>query len=104
MPDDDMLGDVFGDHLADPEWLERNLADISVEDSSDHALIPVLPADDFVGMDICEVCEAVALPDNVIRSTCICKHKCVERVMRGARALMRHLRDEARDENFLLKS
>jgi len=52
LPDDDILGDVFGDHLADPEWLERNLAGIVVEDSSDHALIPVLFADD-VGMDIC---------------------------------------------------
>ena len=82
LPDDDNLGDVFGDHLADPEWLERNLADILVEDSSDHALIPVLPADD-VGMDICEVCEAVALPDNLVRLTCTCQHKCVERVMQG---------------------
>ena len=63
LPDDDILGDVFGDHLADQGWLERNLADIPVEDSSDHALIQVLPADDFVGMDICEVCEAVAAGD-----------------------------------------
>ena len=60
MPDDDILGDVFGDHLADPEWLEINLVDIMVEDSSDHALIPILLADDVVGMDICEVCKAVA--------------------------------------------
>ena len=30
LPDDDMLGDVVGDHLADQEWLERNLADISL--------------------------------------------------------------------------
>ena len=29
LPDDDILGDVFGHHLADQEWLERNLlADI----------------------------------------------------------------------------
>ena len=27
-PDDDILGDVFGAHLADPVWLERNLMDI----------------------------------------------------------------------------
>ena len=66
MPDDDM-DDMFGDHLADAEWLQRNLMDIVVEDSSDRALIPVLPADDVVGMDICEVCEAVALPDNLAR-------------------------------------
>ena len=102
LPDDDNLGDVFGDHLADPEWLERNLADILVEDSSDHALIPVLPADD-VGMDICEVCEAVALPDNLVRLTCTCQHKCVERVMQGAEPLVRHLRDEVRDKHFLLE-
>ena len=82
LPYDDILGDVFGDHLADQEWLERNLADISVEDSSDYyygAHIPGLPADDNVGMDICEVCETVvALPDNIIRFTCACRHKCVE--------------------------
>jgi hypothetical protein len=102
LPDDDNLGDVFGDHLADPEWLERNLADILVEDSSDHALIPVLPADD-VGMDICEVCEAVALPDNLVRLTCTCQHKCVERVMQGAEPLVRHLRGEVRDKHFLLE-
>ena len=102
LPDDDNLGDVFGDHLADPEWLERNLADILVEDSSDHALIPVLPADD-VGMDICEVCEAVALPDNLVRLTCTCQHKCVERVMQGAEPLVRHLRDEVRDKHILLE-
>ena len=69
LPDDDILGDVFGDHVADEEWLERNLADISVEDSSDYyygALIPGLPADDC-GMDSCEVCEAVvALPDDIV--------------------------------------
>jgi len=35
LPDDDTLGDMFGDHLADADWLERNLADIVVEDSSD---------------------------------------------------------------------
>ena len=52
LPDDDILGDMFGDHLADADWLERNL-DSLVEDSSDCALIPVLPADDVVGMDIC---------------------------------------------------
>ena len=106
LPYDDVLGDVFGDHLADQEWLERNLADISVEDSSDYyygALIPGLPADDFGGMDICEVCEAVALPDNMSRLTCACQHKCVERVMQGAESLARHLRDEVRDKHFLLE-
>ena len=73
-PDDDILDDLFGDHLeggrANANWLERNLADISVEDSSDYyygALIPGLPADDFGGMDICEVCEAVAMPDSLVR-------------------------------------
>ena len=107
LPDDDMLGDVFGDHRADQEWLERNLADISVEDSSDYyygALIPGLPADDFGGMDICEVCEAVAaLPDDIVRLTCACHHKCVERVMQEAEPLVRHLRDEVRDKHFLLE-
>ena len=103
LPDDDMLGDVFGDHLADPEWLERNLMDIMVEDSSDHALIPMLPADDVGWMDICEVCEAVPLPGNPVRTTCTCRHKCVERVMQGAEPLVRHLRDEVRDKNFLLE-
>ena len=107
LPDDDILGDVFGDHLADQEWLERNLADIPVEDSSDHyygARIPGLPADDFSGMDICEGCEtAVALPDDIIRFTCACRHKCVERVMQAAEPLVRHLRNEVRDKHFLLE-
>ena len=103
LPDDDILGDVFGDHLADSEWLERSLVGILVEDSSDHALIPVFPADD-VGMDICEVCEAVvALPDDLIRFTCTCRHKCVQRVMQAADTLVRHLRDEVRDKHFLLE-
>ena len=104
LPDDDVLGDVFGDHLADPEWLERNLADILVEDSSADALIPVLPADDVVGMDICEVCEAVAaLPDDIVGLTCACQHKCVKRVMQAAESVVRHLRDEVRDKHFLLE-
>ena len=101
LPDDDILGDMFGDHLADADWLGRNLADIVVEDSSDCALIPVLPGDE-VWMDICEVCEAVALPDRLVRLTCICQHKCVERVMQGAETLVRHLRDEVRDKHSLL--
>ena len=107
LPDDDILGDVFGDHLADEEWLERHLADISVEDLSDSyygALIPSLPADDFSGMDIREVCEAVAaLPDDIVRLTCACQHKCVERVMQAAAPVVRHLRDEVRDKHFLLE-
>ena len=35
LPDDDISGDMSGAHLADADWLERNLADIVVEDSSD---------------------------------------------------------------------
>ena len=87
LPDDDILGAVFGDHFADLVWLERNLMDITVEDSSDHALIPILPADDVGWMDICEVCEAVPLPGNLVRPTCTCRHKCVERVTQGGRTL-----------------
>ena len=102
LPDDDILDDMFGDHLSDADWLDKTL-DILVEDSSDHALIPVLPADDVVGMDICEVCEAVALLDNLIRLTCACQHKCVERVMEVAEPTVRHLRDEVRDKSFLLE-
>ena len=103
LPDDDTLGDMFGDHLADADWLERTLADIVVEDSSDCALIPVLPADDVVGMDICEVCDAVALPDSLARPTCACQQKCVERVMEVAEPTVRHLKDEVRDKSFLLE-
>ena len=44
LPDDDILGDMFGDHLADADWLERSLAEIVVEDSNDFALIPILLA------------------------------------------------------------
>ena len=47
LPDDDILGDVFGDHLADQEWLERNLAATPVEDSSSDL---VMPADDFLSL------------------------------------------------------
>ena len=92
LPDDDILGDVFGDHLADRGWLERDLAAIPVEDSSDL----VMPADDFSGMDIREKCE-------VVRLTCACQHKCVKRVMQAAESVVRHLRDEVRDKHFLLE-
>ena len=103
LPGDDILADVFGDHLADQEWLERSLASISEEDPSDNALIPGLPAP-FNGMDICEVCEAVvALPDDLTRFTCTCSHKCVQRVMQAAELLVRHLRNEVRDKHFLLE-
>ena len=101
LPDDDILGNVFGDHLAAPVWLESNLMDIMVEDSSDHAPMPILPADDAGGMDICEVCKAVPLPGNLIRPTCTCQHKCVERVMQGTEPLVRHLRNEVRKKHFL---
>ena len=103
LPDDDILGDVFGDHLADQEWLETNLASITEEEPSDNALIPGLPAD-FNGMDICEEGEAVvALPDDLTRFTCTCSHKCVQRVMQAAEPLVRHLRNEVRDKHFLLE-
>ena len=75
LPVDDIFGDMFGDHPADTDWLQRSLADIVVEDSSDCALIPVLPADDVVGMDVCEVCDQVALPDSFARPTCACQQK-----------------------------
>ena len=88
LPANDILGDVFGDHLTDQGWLENNLANISVEDSSDYyhrAFIPGLPVDDCGGMDICEVREAVvALPDDIVCLTCACKHTCVERVVQVA--------------------
>ena len=51
LPDDYM----FGDRLADADWLESSLANVVVEDSNDCALIPILLADDIVGMDIAEV-------------------------------------------------
>ena len=35
LPYDDVLGDVFGDHLADPRWLEMSLADMWVEPERD---------------------------------------------------------------------
>ena len=45
----------------------------------------------------------MALPYDLIRLTCACQHKCVERVMQGAEPLLRHLRDEVRDKHFLLE-
>ena len=86
-----------------PDQILGDGEDIMVEDSSDHALIPVLLADDVVGMDICEVCDAVALPGNLARPTCACQQKCVERVMEVAEPTVRHLRDEVRDKSFLLE-
>ena len=34
------------------------------------ALIPILPADDIVGMDISEVVAEVPLPESLARTTC----------------------------------
>ena len=96
-------GDMFSDHLADADWLESSLANIVVEDSNDCALIPMLPADDIVGMDISEVVEEVPLPDSLARTTCHCQQKCVEHVMAVAERTVRHLRGEVRDKNFLLE-
>ena len=69
LPDDYL----FGDRLADADWLESSLANIVVEDSNDCALIPTVPADDIVGMDISEVVDEVPLPDSLARTTCNCK-------------------------------
>ena len=99
LPDDDM----FGDHLADADWLESSLANIVVEDTNGCALIPILPADDIVGMDISEVVDEVPLPDSLARTTCHCQQKCVEHVMAVAELTVRHLRDEVRDKSFLLE-
>ena len=82
MPDDDVLDNVFCDHFTDQGRLRNNLADIAVEDSSETF---GLPADDGGGRDMCEVREAmVPLPDDIVRTTCNCKHKCVERVKQAA--------------------
>ena len=43
LPDNDMLGDVLGDHLTGQGWLEKNMADISVEDSSDYYQSACIP-------------------------------------------------------------
>ena len=43
------------------------------------------------------------MPGNLIRPTCACQQKCVERVMEVAEPTVRHLRDEVRDKNFLLE-
>ena len=103
LPDDDILGNLFGDHLADADWLERSLADIAWEDSNNCALIRILPADDVVWMDISEVVDAVPLPDSLARTTCACQQKCVESVMAVAELTVRHLRDEVRDKSLLLE-
>ena len=75
---------------------------VTSEDDKDHGLIPALPPDD-PGMDICEVCDAVALPDDVSRRACGCRHKCIERVMMNEEPLVRHLMGEARDKHFVLE-
>ena len=103
LPDNDILGEMFGDHLADADWLESSLANIVVEGSSDCALIPILPADDIVGMDISEVVDEVPLSDRLARTACHCQQKCVEHVMAVAELTVRHLRDEVRNKNFLLE-
>ena len=99
LPDDDL----FGDHLADADWLESSLANIVVEGSNDCALIPILSADDIVGMEISEVVDEVPLPDSLARTTCHCPQKCVEHVMAVAELTVRHLRGEVRNKNFLLE-
>ena len=99
LPDDYM----FGGRLADAGWLESSLANIVVDYSNDCALIPILPAEDIVGMDISEMVAEVPLPDSLARTTCLCQQKCVEQVMAVAELTVRHLGDEVRNKNFLLE-
>ena len=45
----------------------------------------------------------VALPDDIVRLTCACQHKCVRRLMQAAELVVRHLREEVRDKHSLLE-
>ena len=94
-PEDDMLGD----HLDNHDWLVGQLGDIT--ESDEHDLIPAVHPE-ALEMDICEMCDAVPLPDDPCRATCSCKHNCIQAVMKNE-DLVHHLRTEVRDKQFMLE-
>ena len=96
LPEDDMLGD----HLTDHDWLVGQLGDIM--EAEDHDLVPAAPPE-ALEMDICEMSDAVPLPDDICRVACRCKHNCIKAVMMKEEGLVHHLRTEVRDKQFLLE-
>ena len=95
-----LADDMLGDHLTDHDWLVGQLGDIMV--AEDHDLVPAAPPE-ALELDICEMCDAVALPDDISRVACSCKHNCIKLVMMKAEGLVHHLRTEVRDKQFLLE-
>ena len=96
LPADDMLGG----HLTDHDRRVGQLGDIM--EVEDHDLVPTAPPE-ALEMDICEMCDAVALPDDISRVACSCKRNCVKLVMMKVEGLVHHLRTEVRDKQFLLE-
>ena len=96
LPEDDMLGD----HLTDHDWLVGQLGDIM--EAEDHDLVPAAPPE-ALEVDICEMCDAVVLPDDISRVACSCKHNCIKRVMMKVEGLVHDLRTEVRGKQCLLE-
>ena len=62
---------MLGDHLNNHAWLVGQLNDIT--ESDDHDLISAVHPE-ALEMDICDMCDAVPLPDDPCRAACRCKH------------------------------
>ena len=71
-------------------------------EAEDHDLVPAAPPE-ALEMDICEMSDAVPLPDDICRVACRCKHNCINAVMMKEEGLVHHLRTEVRDKQFLLE-
>ena len=75
LPEDDIQGDMFSDHLDDEERLHQNLSQLMEDDEDDHGLLPALHHDDENPIDIFEACDVGALPGDLCRTVCGCNKK-----------------------------
>ena len=102
LPSDDEEGvDTQCFAYPDDDPLARELADM-ISDGDDCGMV-ILAEDNEDGGDIRDKVDPVLpLPDDLCRQKCMCKGRCIEKVMEGNRDKVTELRDEVRDNVFLL--